>query len=96
MLAARGVDPPKLHDLDRLAARLSEADNASFDGIDLPEFTRWAIEGRYPDDLDDAGRADAVLAIALALHRRSSGRTAHLISAMAALAQRRDGATLLT
>ena len=59
----------------RLAARLSEADNASFDGIDLPEFTRWAIEGRYPDDLDDAGRADAVLAIALALHRRSSGRT---------------------
>ncbi len=66
LLAARGVDPPKLHDLDRLAARLPEADNASFDGIDLPELTRWAIEGRYPDDLDDATRADVVVAIALA------------------------------
>ncbi len=66
MLVARGVDPPKLHDLDRLAARLPENDNEQFDAIDLPELTRWAIEGRYPDDMDEASRQDAQRSIALA------------------------------
>jgi hypothetical protein len=45
------LDLPKLHDLDRLAAGLLEADNVRFDEIDRPELTRWAAEGRYPDDL---------------------------------------------
>lgn len=66
LLVARGVDPPKLHDLDRLAARLPEDDNERFDSIDLPELTRWAIEGRYPDDAEEATREDARRSIALA------------------------------
>jgi HEPN domain-containing protein len=66
LLTARGVEPAKLHDLDRLAARLPEADNVRFDAIDLPELTRWAIEGRYPDDVDDATPADASHAVDLA------------------------------
>lgn len=37
-----------------------------FDAIQLPELTRWSIEGRYPDDLDEATHADAVKAIAVA------------------------------
>ena len=59
LLVARGTDPPRLHDLDRLAARLPEDDNERFDAIDLPELTRWAIEGRYPDDAEEATRADS-------------------------------------
>ncbi len=60
LLTARDVDPPKLHDLDRLAARLPEADVSAFDDLDLPELTRWAIEGRYPTDLDEATSADSM------------------------------------
>lgn len=65
-LVARNTDPPKLHDLDRLVARLPEEDNERFDSIDLPELTRWAIEGRYPDDAEEATPADARRSIALA------------------------------
>ena len=75
-LVARGIDPPKLHDLDRLAARLPEADNVGFDAIDLPELTRWAIEGRYPDDLGDATHADAERAVDLARQVLKSARDA--------------------
>jgi HEPN domain-containing protein len=66
LLVARDVDPPKLHDLDRLVAQLPEADAIVFDSLDLPELTRWAIEGRYPADLDEATSADAASSIALA------------------------------
>jgi HEPN domain-containing protein len=66
LLIARDIDPPKLHDLDRLVTRLPEADASAFDGIDLPELTRWSIEGRYPADLDEATRADGLRAIELA------------------------------
>jgi hypothetical protein len=63
---ARDVDPPRLHDLDRLVARLPEADAQRFDEIDLPMLTVWAIEARYPSDLADATRDDALAAISLA------------------------------
>ena len=76
LLAARGVDPPKLHDLDRLAARLPEADDIRFDAIDLPELTRWAIAGRYPDDLEVATHADAERAVDLARHVLDAVHTA--------------------
>jgi HEPN domain-containing protein len=66
LLVARDIDPPKLHDLDRLVTRLSDVDATVFDHLDLPELTRWAIEGRYPADLDEATSADAVRAIELA------------------------------
>ncbi len=66
LLIARDIDPPKLHDLDRLVSRLPEADASAFDGIDLPELTRWSIEGRYRADLDEATRADGLRAIELA------------------------------
>ena len=66
LLIARNIDPPKLHDLDRLAAQLPDRDSSAFDEVDLPELTRWAIEGRYPADLDEATTIDAVRSIALA------------------------------
>src|SRR5690242_7014166 len=66
LLIARDVDPPKLHDLDRLVAQLPEDDAMVFDGFDLPELSRWAIEGRYPAELDEATNADAARAIAVA------------------------------
>jgi HEPN domain-containing protein len=66
LLAARDVDPPKLHDLDRLAQRLPDNEQTAFREIDLPPLTRWAIDGRYPGDLDEATRDDAEEAVSLA------------------------------
>ena len=66
LVILRDVDPPKLHDLDRLAQRLPRDEGSDFAAIDLPELTRWAIEGRYPADLDEATHADALKAIAIA------------------------------
>lgn len=74
LLIARGLDPPKLHDLDRLVARLPDDDARHFDPVDLPELTRWATAGRYPDDLDDAHRADAWRAVVLAREVVSAAR----------------------
>ncbi len=66
LLILRDIDPPKLHDLDRLAQRLPDNEGQAFVPIELPELTRWSIEGRYPADLDEATHADAVKAIAVA------------------------------
>jgi hypothetical protein len=38
----------------------------AFSLIELPVLTRWAIEGRYPGDLDEATHADGNKAIAIA------------------------------
>ncbi|MEI2705364.1 MAG: HEPN domain-containing protein [Ilumatobacteraceae bacterium] len=65
LLILRDIDPPKLHDLDRLAQRLPEDEGKAFAIIELPELTRWSIEGRYPADLDEATHADAQKAIAV-------------------------------
>jgi HEPN domain-containing protein len=66
VLADRDVDPPRLHDLDRLVQRLPDTDRGGFAQIDLPELTRWAIEGRYPAELDEATTEDAHRVIAIA------------------------------
>ena len=66
LLILRDIDPPKLHDLDRLAKRLPDDEGSAFGPIELPELTRWSSEGRYPADLDEAVHADAVRAIAIA------------------------------
>ena len=66
LLILRDIDPPKLHDLDRLAQRLPEFEGSAFLSIELPELTRWSIEGRYPADLDEATHADGLKAIAVA------------------------------
>ncbi len=66
LLILRDIDPPKLHDLDRLAQRLPDDEGSAFVPIELPELTRWSIEGRYPADLDEATHADGLKAIAVA------------------------------
>lgn len=66
LLILRDIDPPKLHDLDRLAQRLPGDEGRTLATIELPELTRWAIEGRYPADLDEATHADGLKAIAVA------------------------------
>ena len=45
LLILRDIDPPKLHDLDRLAQRLPDDEGGAFATIELPELTRWVIEG---------------------------------------------------
>ncbi len=66
LLVAYDIDPPKQHDLARLALRLPPAAADALLAIDVDELSRWAIEGRYPADLDEAKEADAARAIQLA------------------------------
>lgn len=66
LLIMRDIDPPKFHDLDRLAQRLPDDEGSAFVPLELPELTRWSIEGRYPADLDEATHADGLKAIAIA------------------------------
>lgn len=63
LLTQLDIDPPRWHDLDRLVQRLPETERPAFEALDLPELTRWAVEGRYPADLEDASAADAAEAI---------------------------------
>jgi hypothetical protein len=51
-----------------LAQRLPHEEGSAFAPIELPELTRWSIEGRYPADLDEATHADALKAIEVARH----------------------------
>ncbi len=66
LLVASDIDPPKRHDLDQLARLLPSSDQRVLSELDLPELSRWAIEGRYPDDFDEATRAQAAVALDLA------------------------------
>lgn len=66
LLVFHNIDPPKLHDLDRLVQRLPVRERAGLMGLELPQLTRWSIEGRYPADLDEATAADAASAIEIA------------------------------
>ncbi|MGH9076374.1 MAG: HEPN domain-containing protein [Acidimicrobiales bacterium] len=63
---AADVDPPKSHNLMHLARMLTEERASLLLEIDLEELTRWAIEGRYPEDLDEASTNDATRAVELA------------------------------
>lgn len=63
LLVAYDIDPPKQHDLDRLTLRLPEPARRLFVDIDLGSLSRWAIDGRYPDDFEEATIAQAAAAI---------------------------------
>ncbi len=66
LLAAADVDPPKSHNLLRLARMLPPEWATDLLEMDLEDLTRWATEGRYPADLDEGTSGDAQRAIDLA------------------------------
>lgn len=76
LLVAADVDPPRSHDLLRLVRMLPAARASELLDIDLEELTRWAIEGRYPEDLDEAIADDADRAVALASEGTTSAHQA--------------------
>ena len=57
------IDPPKNHDLIRLSRRVDIGLQDRLEKLDLAELTRWAIEGRYPDEFVEATKADAEQAL---------------------------------
>jgi HEPN domain-containing protein len=63
LLVAHDIDPPKQHDLVKLARRLTDDSQHILIGVDLDELSRWAIDGRYPDDFEEATRAQALEAV---------------------------------
>ncbi len=62
LIVSTGADPPKIHDLTRLSG-LCGNDAGALTHIDLAELTHWSIDGRYPEDGDDATRDDARIAV---------------------------------
>lgn len=65
LLVDRDIDPPKSHDLARLARMMPELD-AGAPESSLDDLSRWSIEGRYPADLAEATSRDAYSAVAVA------------------------------
>ncbi len=66
LVVSSDLDPPKTHNLLRLARMLTEETADRLFDVDLEDLTRWAIEGRYPRDLDEATSRDAARAVELA------------------------------
>ncbi len=56
-------DFPFTHDLDRLRNMLPEGWAVKEDSPDLAGLSRWAVEPRYPGEVIDTTREDAVSAI---------------------------------
>jgi HEPN domain-containing protein len=54
---------PKTHDLNRLRDLLPEGWDVKEEFPDLRQLSSWAVEPRYPGDLVEATREDAVSAI---------------------------------
>jgi HEPN domain-containing protein len=50
LLASKGVDFPRTHDVDFLLAECREVSPGQFDQIDLKSLTDFGVTIRYPDD----------------------------------------------
>jgi HEPN domain-containing protein len=59
VLIAHGLDVPRVHDLV-VIARLLPVEVDGLDDGQLEELSGWAVEGRYPADLPDAPRDEAL------------------------------------
>ncbi len=53
VLVFQGIDFPRSHALDRLAALLPVHIRSRFDEEALATLTAWAIAGRYPEDIEN-------------------------------------------
>lgn len=63
-LIAAGIQPPRVHDLDKLWERLPREWNLKATLPELAELSEWAIESRYPGDWPEPSWEDAQRAIA--------------------------------
>lgn len=81
LVVAQGIDPPKTHNLLHLERLAPSSIGDQLAGLDLVSLARWAIEGRYPDDLDEATAddAEAALATAAAVLRIAEGTARQLL-----------------
>ena len=57
ILVLRGIDFPRSHALERVAALLPPDDQAQFKLEQLAELSPWAVAGRYPEDVANPTKA---------------------------------------
>jgi HEPN domain-containing protein len=67
---------PRVHDLITLRSLLPDDSEAGAEAADLATLTVWAVEARYPGDLAEASRADAITAVTVATAVVESARSA--------------------
>ena len=65
-LTALGRAFPRVHDLIALRSLLPDGAGVGAEAADLAKLTVWAVEARYPGDLPEASRADAIAAVTAA------------------------------
>jgi len=73
LLARRGIDFPKTHDLEALAARVRHGVRPALSGNDLVQLTRYATVTRYPG-AEEISLAEARRALAAARRVRAAIR----------------------
>src|SRR2546426_2389647 len=74
MLAYRGVEFLRTHDLVVLLHRVRERDAVRLEDGDLSPLNRFATEARYPGGWDPIGQSDAAVALELARKVRDAVR----------------------
>ena len=74
LLVDRDVDPPKSHDLARLARMIPHLDPGASER-QLDDLSRWSVEGRYPADLAEATARDASAAVDAATNVVAAARS---------------------
>ena len=57
------IDFPRTHDLDALRNLIPDSWHLKIAHPDLSDLTRWAVESRYPEDIQEATNANASKAI---------------------------------
>ena len=66
LLIARGLDVPRIHDLDKLKKALPDGASVKTVFPDLSELTFWGASSRYPGEWPEASPEDARESAALA------------------------------
>jgi HEPN domain-containing protein len=75
LLTLLGIQAPRTHDLETLAALLPSGKQLSVPLADLVALNPYAVGARYADDWREPGRDDAVRSLALAERIRSEVRS---------------------
>ena len=63
VLVLHGIDFPRSHALERLAALLPPRDGTHFDRKTLAELSPWAVAGRYPEDIENPSLDETTLTV---------------------------------
>ena len=74
LLVARGIPPPRTHDLRILLQMIEPHRDLALDATAIASLNRYAVQARYPEDLEEFTRDDAEKALSVSRQVRGAAR----------------------